>query len=207
MAEARKALLSTPGRWTESSPGGRTIELHDWFLPHLYQRAADDALVPSDAIGKEPVREFDLFLSHQHTDADRVEALSRRLSEKHGLRVWLDAWETGPGNLEAQCEKDIRNSRFTVVAGSQTALKSKWVQWEIDKHNELNPEGDRLIPIKCEPLDLPPELNALLWVDFTDPARDVDATALLARLINLSVPAASTSRRLSAFRRREITRE
>ena len=198
VAEARKALLSTPGRWIESGPGGRTIELRDWFLPHLYQSAADDALVPPDAIGKEPVRQFDLFLSHQHNDADRVEALARRLVEKHGLRVWLDAWETGPGNLEAQCEKGIRNSRFTVVAGSQTALKSKWVQWEIDKHNELNPEGDRLIPIKCEPLDLPPELNALLWVDFTDPARDVDATALLARLIRSAD--AEDARRRRGFR-------
>ncbi len=46
-----------------------------------------------------------------------------------------------PGKLEPQCETAIKNSRFTVVVGSQAALKSKWVQWEIDKHNELNPEG------------------------------------------------------------------
>jgi hypothetical protein len=57
------------------------------------------------------------------------------------------------------------------------------VQWEIDKHNELNPEGDRLIPIKFEPLDLPPDLNNLYWVDFTDPAQDDSAAAQLARLI------------------------
>ncbi|MFL6203238.1 MAG: CHAT domain-containing protein, partial [Thermoanaerobaculia bacterium] len=183
VAEARKALLSTSGRWIESGPGGRTIELRDWFLPHLYQRAADDALVPPDAIGKEPVRRFDVFLSHQHNDAARVEALARRLMEKHGLRVWLDAWECVPGKLEPQCETGIRNSRFTVVAGSRAALRSQWVQWEIDRHTALNPEEDRLLPIKLEELDLPPELDALVWVDFTDPARDADATALLARYI------------------------
>ncbi|HEX5717297.1 MAG TPA: CHAT domain-containing protein, partial [Thermoanaerobaculia bacterium] len=183
VAEARKALRSTPARWIETGPGGRTIALSDWFLPHLYQRAADDALVPSEAARQKPVREFDLFLSHQHNDAERVEALARRLTEKHGLRVWLDKWECGPGKLEPQCETGIENSRFTVVAGSQTALRSKWVQWEIDKHNELNTEGDRLIPIKLERLDLPPELNALLWVDFTDPSQDADAATLLARLI------------------------
>lgn len=183
VAEARKALLSTPGRWIESGPGARTIELRDWFLPHLYQRAADDVLVPPDAVGHAPVRQFDLFLSHQHNDAKRVEALARQLTEKHGLRVWLDAWECGPGDLKNQCEAGVRNSRFTIVAGSQTALRSKWVQWEIDKHNELNPEGDRLIPIKFESLDLPPELDALLWVDFTDPAQDETAAAYLARLI------------------------
>jgi tetratricopeptide (TPR) repeat protein len=198
VAEARKALLSTPGRWIESGPGGRTIELRDWFLPHLYQRAADDVLVPSDATRQQPVRQFDLFLSHQHNDAVRVEALARQLVEKHGLRVWLDKWECGPGKLEPQCETGIRNSRFTVVAGSQTALRSRWVQWEIDKHNELNPEGDRLIPIKFESLDLPTELNALLWVDFTDPAKDSDAAAYLAQLIRSAD--AEDARRRRGFR-------
>ncbi len=76
--------------------------------------------------------------------------------EKHGLRVWLDKWECVSGKLKPQCETGIRNSRFTVVVGSQTALKSKWVQWEIDKHNQLNPDEDRLIPIKFETLDLRP---------------------------------------------------
>jgi tetratricopeptide (TPR) repeat protein len=47
MAEAREALRSTPVRWIESGPDGRTIKLCDWFLPHLYQNAADEALIPS----------------------------------------------------------------------------------------------------------------------------------------------------------------
>ncbi|HSS75889.1 MAG TPA: CHAT domain-containing protein, partial [Thermoanaerobaculia bacterium] len=34
VAEARKALIATPARWIESGPGGRTVELRDWFLPH-----------------------------------------------------------------------------------------------------------------------------------------------------------------------------
>jgi tetratricopeptide (TPR) repeat protein len=198
VAEARKALISTPARWIETGPGGRTVELRDWFLPHLYQRDTDDALVPPDAIRQQPVRQFDLFLSHQHNNAARVEALARQLTEKHGLRVWLDKWETGPGPLEPQCETGIRNSRITVVAGSQTALRSRWVQWEIDKHNELSPEGDRLIPIKLEELDLPEELNALHWVDFTDPSQDADNAAYLARLIRSAD--AEDARRRRSFR-------
>ncbi len=198
VAEARKALIATPARWIETGPGGRTIELRDWFLPHLYQREGDDALVPTEAARQQPVRQFDLFLSHQHNDAARVEALARRLTEKHGLRVWLDAWESVPGKLEPQCETGIRNSRFTVVAGSQSALKSKWVQWEIDKHTALNPEEDRLVPIKFEDLDLPPDLDALLWVDFTDPARDADSTAYLARLLRSAD--AEDARRRRGFR-------
>lgn len=194
VAEARKALRSAPARWIEPGPGGRTIELRDWFLPHLYQCDADEALVPPEAAQQQPVRQFDVFLSHQHNDSGRVEALARRLVDKHGLRVWLDKWESLPGRLEPQCEAGIKNSRFTIVAGSKTALQSRWVESEIDRHQAFNPEGDRLIPIKLEPLDLPPELDALLWVDFTDPAQDVDATADLARLIR-SVDAEDARRR------------
>lgn len=198
VAEARKALIATPARWIETGPGGRTVELRDWFLPHLYQREGDDELVPPEAARQQPVRQFDLFLSHQHNDSARVEALARRFVDKHGLRVWLDKWEGVPGDLKRQCEAGIANSRFTVVAGSQTALKSKWVQWEIDRHQALNPEGDRLIPIKFEELDLPPDLDALLWVNFIDPAQDAGSTALLTRLIRTAD--AEDARRRRGFR-------
>ena len=49
LTEARQVLQSKPVRWIESGPTGRTIELCDWFLPQLYQSAADDALVPLSA--------------------------------------------------------------------------------------------------------------------------------------------------------------
>ncbi|HET7177639.1 MAG TPA: CHAT domain-containing protein, partial [Solirubrobacterales bacterium] len=190
VAEARKALRSSPARWIEPGPGGRAIELSDWFLPHLYQRQArragqttDDVLVPAAAARQQPVRQFDLFLSHNHNDSARVEALARRLAETHGLRVWLDKWECGPGELEPQCAAGIAASRFAVVAGSPDALRSRWVEWEIAEHRATHPEGDRLIPIKLDRLDLPPDLDTLLWVDFTDPGDDAGAAAYLARLI------------------------
>jgi tetratricopeptide (TPR) repeat protein len=198
VAQARSALFLTRTRWLESGPRARTITLADWFLPHLYQRDADSALVPPDAAKQPPVRQFDVFLSHNHNDSARVEALARLLDEVHGVRVWLDKWECVSGKLEPQCETGIKNSRFTVVVGSKAALKSRWVQWEIDKHNELNPEGDRLIPIKFETLKLPPELNGLLWVDFTDPVCDTDNAALLARLIRSAD--AEDARRRRGFR-------
>jgi tetratricopeptide (TPR) repeat protein len=198
VAVARSALRSTLARWIEPGPRGRTIQLRDWFLPHLYQRAGDDALVPPDAATPEPVRQFDVFLSHNHSDSARVEALARTLVDVHGLRVWLDKWECGPGRLEPQCETGIRDSRFTVVVGSQSALNSRWVHWEIEKHNALNPAGDRLIPIKLETLELPTELEGLLWVDFTDPARDADHAAHLARLIRSTD--AEDARRRRGFR-------
>ncbi|MBX7211537.1 MAG: CHAT domain-containing protein [Verrucomicrobiaceae bacterium] len=200
VAQGRSALMTSPARWLEYGPGARTLRLQDWFLPHLYQRGLDDALLPPDLAEKQTVRQFDLFLSHNHNDSARVEAIARTLSEKHGLRVWLDKWECDPGKLEPQCEAGIRNSRFTVVAGSQTSLNSKWVEWEINKHLELNPgsEGNRLLPLKFEKLQLPPHLDDLLWVDISDPVKDNDSAAKIARLIR-STDAADASR-LRGFR-------
>ncbi len=134
VAEARKALLVHSGALDRIRPRGRTIELRDWFLPHLYQRAADDALVPPDAARQQPVRQFDVFLSHNHNDSARVEALARQLAEKHGLRVWLDKWECGPGKLEPQCESGHpRTAASPSSPARNAALESKWVQWEIDQ--------------------------------------------------------------------------
>ena len=198
VAQARGALIGSPSRWIEYGPHGRTITLEDWFLPHLYQRGLDEPLFPRDVAALQAVRQYDLFLSHNHNDSARVEALARLLSVKHGLRVWLDKWKCVPGKLEPQCEKGIRDSRFTVVVGSRDALNSKWVAWEIDKHSELNPEGDRLIPIKFETIKLPRKLNELLWVDFTEPAKDADNAGELASLIRTGD--AEDARRRRGFR-------
>lgn len=180
VAEGRTALRITSDRWIEYGPNGRTIKLQDWFLPHLYQRGLDEPLFPSQAAGQETVRQFDLFLSYQHNNKERVEALARALVEKQGLRVWLDKWESGPGRLEPQCEAGIRDSRFTIVAGSNHQLNSKWVAWEIAKHLELNPDEHHLLPIKLETVTFDDDLEQFLWLDFTDPAVDGASAAVLA---------------------------
>jgi tetratricopeptide (TPR) repeat protein len=200
VVQGRSALATSPARWLEYGPGGRTLQLQDWCLPHLYQRGVDDALLPNELARTQFVRQFDVFLSHNHNDSSRVEALARTLTEKHGLRVWLDKWEVRPGTLESQCEAGIRNSRFTVVVGSQAALNSQWVEWEINKHLELNSnaESDRLLPVKFEALQLPPHLDGLLWVDFTDAARDAENAADLAQLLRTAD--AEDARRRRGFR-------
>lgn len=45
----RGTLLAQPHRWIEAGPGGRTVELLDWFLPTLYQQGEDLSLVPPEA--------------------------------------------------------------------------------------------------------------------------------------------------------------
>ncbi len=198
VSQARGALRAKQARWIELGPRGRTIQLQDWFLPHLYQRGLDEPLLPRNAAARETVRQHDVFLSHNHADSDRVEALARALSDKHGLRVWLDKWKCGPGALKPQCARGIGDSRFTVVVGSKAALASNWVAWEIAQHRAHSPEGDRLIPIKLEELALPTNLEDLLWVDFTDPGRDTESAARLAQLVRFTD--ADDARRLRKFR-------
>jgi tetratricopeptide (TPR) repeat protein len=198
IAEARSALVNSPYRWLDPRPGGRNIKLQDWFLPHLYQRGLDEPLLPRDAADQGPVRQFDLFLSHDHNNSARVESLARTLTEKHGLRVWLDKWECGPGKQEPQLEAGIRASRFTVVAVSQEALDSNWVAWEIQKHLEFNPDSDRLLSARFELVELPPELDEPLRVDFLDPKKDDENAALLARHIRSAD--AEDARRRRGFR-------
>lgn len=45
----RASLIAKPERWLARGPGAPTVELKDWFLPHLYQRGADLVLVPRKA--------------------------------------------------------------------------------------------------------------------------------------------------------------
>ena len=94
--QGRAALLAQSARWIELGPGGRKIELRDWFLPHLYQRGDDKPMLP---LAPPPPDRYDVFLSHTHADSARVEGIAQMLVNKHGLRVWLDKWECRPDQL------------------------------------------------------------------------------------------------------------
>jgi hypothetical protein len=142
----RSALVSRNVRWIETGPQGRTIALEDWFLPHLYQRGPDEPLLPPEAAAGQSLRQYDLFLSHNHNDSACVEALARRLDERLGLRVGLDKWECGPGRLEPQCKASACDSRFTVVAGSQAALDSKRVRLGDRQAPGVRPRGRPAAP-------------------------------------------------------------
>ena len=46
LQEARSALIASPHRFLHRGPDAKTIELHDWFIPQLYQVGADPTLLP-----------------------------------------------------------------------------------------------------------------------------------------------------------------
>ena len=182
VAEGRSALVSANARWIEYRPGGRTITLEDWFLPHLYQRGPDEPLFPREA-AQQTQRQYDVFLSHNHNDAVRVANVAKLLTERHGLRVWLDTWERRIGDLEELCAEGIRNSRFTMLAATPEAFASKWVQWEIEQTRLRDPKLRTLLPAKLKQVALPTDIPKLYWVDMRDPANDEAGVREIASLL------------------------
>ncbi|ETX00778.1 MAG: hypothetical protein ETSY1_09935, partial [Candidatus Entotheonella factor] len=64
MEHGRGALIAQPDRWLAYGPQGQTIQLQDWFLPQLYQRGGDMALVGTvtqDTVHEAPVANRPLF--------------------------------------------------------------------------------------------------------------------------------------------------
>jgi tetratricopeptide (TPR) repeat protein len=184
----RAALVANPHRWIEYGPGGRTVELQDWYLPHLYQRAGDLQLVPQrrwapGAATKREEARFDVFLSHQHADSVRVERIALELKNRYGLRVWLDKWETGPGPLHDQCVRGVEQSRYVLLVVSEAALRSSWVAAEQDWARVLDPQGRNIVPLLFDDVPLPPDLAALLWKDFRDSSKDSENIEVLAALL------------------------
>ena len=130
----RPCRRAGPPRWLPPRHAGSTpvrrhgpSTLKDWFLPHLYQRGAGRAArcrpMPPDSTPVRLVRSSSSATTT--TTQPRVEALARLLEETHGLRVWLDKWEVQSRQPGAAVRDRHRNSRFTVVVGSQNALKSQ----------------------------------------------------------------------------------
>ena len=181
--QGRASLLAAPARWLELGPGARTVELCDWFLPHLYQRGDDQPILPPAA---PPPDKFDVFLSHSNAsqaDAARIERLALLLKNRHGLRVWLDKWEVQRGLLHEQCVEGVRKSRVTLFACTRKALSSDWVTDEKNWAFAIDRRGRNLLPLLFEEIELPPDLLALMRVDFLDPAKDAENAAEVARLV------------------------
>ena len=180
IAQGRAALLARPARWIEMGAGGRKIALQDWFLPHLYQRGADQPMLPP---APPPPDRYDVFLSHTHADSARVEGIAQMLVNNHGLRVWLDKWEMQPGSIYDQCAMGVEKSRLVLLACTKKALESEWVHAEIDWAGANDVRGRNLIPLIFEEAPLPTKIKGLMHVDFTNPTLDAQQTQEVARLV------------------------
>jgi len=99
-------------------------------------------------------------------DREPVHTLAINLHEL-GLRVFLDAWELGPGDVVVhRLDAGLAGSRAGILVVSAASVQRPWVQQEyaalLTRSVEL---GQRLIPVVIADAVLPPMLASRLWVD------------------------------------------
>ena len=85
------------------------------------------------AVAADPVdREFDIFLSHTHSDADVAADLYLELTDR-GLAVWFDGAELVLGlSLSEQIDKGMTRSRIAVMLVTPAFLEGRyWIEREM----------------------------------------------------------------------------
>ena len=92
-----------------------------------------------------------VFLSYAHRDGSLAEALAEDLRQR-GLSVWSHEAELLPGdNVWRRNGEALENSEAMVILVSPEAMRSEWVQHEIEYAlGSRNYEG-RLFPVQVRP--------------------------------------------------------
>lgn len=112
-----------------------------------------------------------VFLSYARADAQTVERVARDLRSQ-GVEVWIDKQDLVAGEeWVPQIKKALLLADFVVFFISKASLNSKWVQEEYRAaFNALagGSGGRPLIPVLLEPVELPPFLSSIQYVDLTE---------------------------------------
>jgi len=111
---------------------------------------------------------YDVFLSHNSQDKQRVRNLAERLREA-GLRVWFDEWIIKPGDdIYLAIESGLEAARVQVLCLSPAALGSDWVMLERSTVLFRDPtnKGRRFVPLMLADCTLPDTLRRYKYVDF-----------------------------------------
>jgi len=111
---------------------------------------------------------FDLFLSHNNRDKDRVIALAQRLRNA-GLKVWLDAWEIQPGDhIFLKVEEGLTLSRALVLFMTENAFDSDWVKMERGTVLFRDPvnRDRRFLPVLAADCEIPDSIKGYAYIDY-----------------------------------------
>ncbi len=111
---------------------------------------------------------YDIFLSHNKADKDRVRQLAERLRDE-GFRVWFDDWVIEPGDdIVLAIEHGLEAARVLVLCLSIDALSSEWVKLERSTVLFRDPTNikRRFIPMLFDDCQLPDTLKRYKYIDF-----------------------------------------
>lgn len=160
------------------------------------------------AIGDE---EYHVFVSYRSSDRPWALSLVARL-EGAGLRVFIDQRELAIGEyLAGQLESALARSRAAVLLVSQGWLASPWCQQEANVLTKRAVEDKRfkLIPLRLDSSEMPPMLDARVWVDFngTPRAEGPQLERVLNTLVSRQRPKANSAEGKADKADRQLTDE
>ena len=94
----------------------------------------------------EPMREFDVFISHAGEDKDDVVRPMAVALQEAGLTVWYDEIELRIGDsLRRKIDAGIARSRFGVVVLSAAFFAKSWPQYELDGLVTMSVSGKQVL--------------------------------------------------------------
>jgi|GEM_PF-258765 tetratricopeptide (TPR) repeat protein len=183
--QARACLQNHPQKYeVQRGQQRQMLELHDWFVPVLYQSGDDVPLLNQYDAQPIPVmggdRAVRVFLSHSSAD----KPVARRLAESlrvHGIDVWIDEGEIKVGDpIGRKIDKGLRDCDFLVALLSRNSVESEWVQREISSrlHADAATGSHSILPVRLDDCDVPPLLADLLHADLSQ-NREAAVSALV----------------------------
>ncbi len=109
-----------------------------------------------------------IFISHASKDKNFVDRLVSDLAA-HGVPVWYDKLDVRLGDsTPGKINSGISEAKYFLIVLSPAAVKSKWVQEELNAAlmRQVASAGTFLIPVLVEDCDVPPLLNHRRFADF-----------------------------------------
>lgn len=107
-----------------------------------------------------------IFISYSHKDKEIADTLYSYLNER-GVRVFIDTWGIGIGERITEVLGDaISGSNYVIILASPEAIRSSWVQAELDTalNFELSGKG-KLLVIRIRESSLPALIRGKLFID------------------------------------------
>lgn len=114
--------------------------------------------------------EYDVFLSYNKKDRDRVIAIGEQLKD-FGISPWFDEWDLRPGlPWKSSLEEDVPNIKSAAIFIGEAGL-GRWQRREIEVFlDEFVRRGCPVIPVLLpntpDKPELTPFLRTMTWVDF-----------------------------------------
>lgn len=132
----------------------------------------------------EEEKDFDVFFSHSHEDAEWVEELAKRLEDSAKLHVWLDKWILVPGeHWQQEMARGLNQAKTCAVCIGEKTPEG-WFKEEIEKalNRQQKDKFFRVIPVllpKAQTVNIDDFLEIRTWVDFKNDLDDKRAFHLL----------------------------